>query len=229
MMVVFARNLDSNQIECFILDDLTQYGITREKIENKMSLRAVMNMQLYFHNVRIPENQKLPGVRGFGSVAKLLAESRMYICYVAAGIGLGVYDYMIKYLDERTQFGKKLTSYQLIQQKVVHVMSDIQAALFMVIQMIKLHEQKKLTIGKIAMTKAWVTKTVRNAARTGRESLGGNGIITTNYLMKAMMDIEAIYTYEGTYDINLLVAGRELTGKAAFKARDEEVRKELLR
>lgn len=85
-------------------------------------------MQLYFQNVQIPANRKLPGVKGFQSVATLLAESRIGVAWVAAGVGLGVYDFMMKYLKTRTQFDRTLTSYQLIQDKIVKVMSKVQSA-----------------------------------------------------------------------------------------------------
>ena len=128
MITVFARDVDTKEIGCFILH-LDSAGVTRDTIKNKLPLRPVQNMQLYFQNVKIPANRKLPGVKGFGSVAKLLAESRMGVAWVAAGMGLGVYDFMIKYLKTRTQFNRTLTSYQLIQDKIVKVMSKVQSAI----------------------------------------------------------------------------------------------------
>lgn len=96
-------------------------------------------------------------------------------------------------------------------------MSTTQAILLMCFRISKLLEEGKASIGQIAMTKAWVTERAREVAKWGREVYGGNGILHNNYAMKAIADIEAIYTYEGTYDINTLVAGREITGVAAFK------------
>jgi glutaryl-CoA dehydrogenase len=109
-MVVFARDEDTKVIGCYILH-LDTPGVTREAIKGKLPLRPVQNMQLHFQNVKIPANKKLPGVKGFESVAALLAESRMGVAWVAAGVGLGVYDFMMKYLKTRSQFDKSLLAY----------------------------------------------------------------------------------------------------------------------
>jgi glutaryl-CoA dehydrogenase len=103
-------------------------GLTREVIKGKMPLRPIQNMQLFFQNVEIPASRKLPGVKGFESVAKLLAESRIGVAWLAVGVGLGVYDYMMQYLKTRTQFDKSLLAYQLIQDKLFRVMSKVQSA-----------------------------------------------------------------------------------------------------
>jgi acyl-CoA oxidase len=218
IMCVFAKDEKTEEVQCFILD-LKWPGIQRESIKRKMALRPVQNMQLEFKDVRIPAKYKLPGVKGFASVATLLAESRIMVGWLAAAAGLGLYDYMIQYLRKRIQFGNPLVSYQLIQEKVFKVMSRVQANLFFVYNVQQLHLAGKATIGQIAMCKAFVTEMLREAARFGREALGGNGIIADNHVMKVLVDAEVLFTYEGTYDINLMVAGRELTGVAAFKTR----------
>lgn len=99
-MVVFARDVDTKEIGCYILH-LDSPGVIREKLQGKLPLRPVQNMQLTFQNVLIPVNRKLPGVKGFGSVATLLAESRLSVAQVAVGIGMGCYDFMMKYLKSR--------------------------------------------------------------------------------------------------------------------------------
>ena len=104
-----------------------------------------------------------------------------------------------------------------MQEKIFKIMANTQAVMVMCFRLSKLVDENKATIGQIAMTKAFVTERVREVVRWGREVYGGNGITHDNYVMKALGDMEGIYTYEGTYDINTLVAGRELTGIAAFK------------
>ena len=234
-------------------------GVSREVIKNKMSLRAVHNMQIFFDNVRIPENRRLPGCQGFQSVAEVLKKCRFGIGNLAAGVGLGVYDHLIKYLAEREQFKRSLTSYQLIQDKVFRVMSLVQQSLLLVYQGQRLLDGGNSTIGQMAFVKAvtskniryaqkaykieiysllslssaliffyknfrffdffWIFDFFREAASIARAAMGGNGIILDNYVIKAFIDMEAVYTYEGTYDINTLVTARELTGIAAFKTR----------
>ena len=218
IMCVFARDEKTDEVQCFIID-LKWPGVQRETIKRKMALRSVQNMQLHFTNVKIPAKNKLPGVKGFPSVAALLAESRIMVGWLAAAAGLGLYDYMIQYLRKRTQFGNPLVSYQLIQEKIFKVMSRVQANLFFCYNIQQLHLAGKATIGQIAMCKAFATEMLREAVRFGREALGGNGIIADNHVMKVLVDAEVLFTYEGTYDINLMVAGRELTGVAAFKTR----------
>ena len=105
----------------------------------------------------------------------------------------------------------------MVQEKLVKMMSGIQACLLLGCQVSKLADKNKLSIGQIAMTKAYITDRGREITRLGREIMGGNGILHELHLMRAMMDMEAIYTYEGTYEINTLVAGREITGSAAFR------------
>ena len=217
-MIVWARNTGNNKIEAFIVPTKNNPGLSYEIIKNKLSLRIVQNCHLRFENVFIPEENKLPKAHDFTSTGKVLLHSRLFVAWIACGLAIGVYDNVIKYLDERKQFGTKITSFQLIQDKLVKIMANIQGMLHLTYRLTTLYEQNKATIGMIAMNKAWCTKLAREVAALGREALGGNGIIIDNYAMKALADIEAIYTYEGTYDINTLVCGRELTGIAAFKA-----------
>jgi acyl-CoA oxidase len=216
IMVVFARDEKSKQVKGFIVS-LTSKGITRNAIKNKMALRPVQNMDIQFENVEVEEQWRLPKVVDFSSVAKMLAHSRICVAMLACGAGIGIYDNVVKYLANRGQFNKSLLSFQLIQEKLVRIMGNVQASLSLVGKLVELGEKGQNTIGKYAMAKAWVTLRIRESAALAREMMGGNGIIHDNYAIKAMMDMEAIYTYEGTYDINSLVAGRELTGLAAFK------------
>ena len=217
-MVLFAKDTADGTVLGFIVHLYDgRKGLKRERIMRKMSLRGVANMQLDFDNLEIQEKWRLPKVQGFRDVADMLAHSRLYVGWLAVAIGIGIYDHLIRYLVEREQFNRKIGKFQLVQEKLVRVMGNVQASLHLMVQVTRLYEQGKSSIGKLAMAKAWVSSKIREAAALARESLGGNGIILDNYVIKAFLDMEAIYTYEGTYDINSLVAGRELTGYAAFK------------
>lgn len=218
MMVLFAKNVDTNKIHGFIvhLSD-TNPSIKRQVIQRKMSLRGVANVQLHFNKLIVEDKWRMKKVGSFKDVADMLAHSRQYVGWLATAIGVGIYDHVIRYIRERRQFKRPLAKFQLIQEKLVRIMGNVQACLHLMAKMTRLYEEGQSSIGKFAMAKAWVTSKVREAAALGREMLGGNGIILDNYLMKAFIDIEGVYTYEGTYDINTLVAGRELTGYAAFK------------
>jgi len=215
-VIVWAKDRDTKEIGAYLVP-LKQAGVQVEIIKHKLALRIVQNGQLRFNNVFIPEENKLPGAKGFESVNKVLEHSRLFVAWMATGVALGVYDNVIKYIDNRKQFGKKISGFQLSQEKLSRIMAITQAMLTLVWRVTRLYEQGKATIGRAAMTKAWATKMAREVAQLGRELMGGNGIIHDNYTMKALADMEALYTYEGTYDVNVLINGRELTGIAAFK------------
>jgi len=218
IIIVFAKDTSDGEVGCYIVH-LTSPGITRTKIQRKLALRPVQNMVVLFKDVIVPEKNKLPGVQGFLSVASLLAESRIMVGFMGAGLAIGLYDFTIKQLVKREQFGRPLAAFQLTQEKIFKIMSRAQAALFMCHHVYSLHLEGKATFGMISMAKAFSSEMAREAAKYAREALGGNGIIIDNHAMKCLADAEALYTYEGTYDINLLVAGRELTGLPAFKTR----------
>jgi len=142
--------------------------------------------------------------------------SRLVVTWNAIGLAMGVYDNVIKYTNERKQFGVVLNSFQLIQDKIVRIMANVQAMLHLTYRITKLYEQGKATIGMVAMCKAFCTKTTREVCALGREAMGGNGILLENYVMKALLDIEAIHTYEGTYDVQTLICGREVDWSWSF-------------
>jgi len=128
LMTVFARNTSTKEINCFLVH-LDWPGITRHRIANKMSLRSVHNMVINFENVTVAHKYRLPKVNKFADISEMLLFSRAYVAWLAVGVGLSVYDNMIKYLSQRVQFKKSLTSYQLVQDKIVRVMGNVQAAL----------------------------------------------------------------------------------------------------
>ncbi|KAL4510571.1 hypothetical protein ABPG72_004725 [Tetrahymena utriculariae] len=217
IMVVWARNVENNKIQGFIVD-LKAKGVRSEVLKHKLALRIVQNCQITFTNVFIPEENMLSKATDFQKgTAKILLHSRLMVCWLAAGICLGVYDNVVKYISNRKQFGVPISSFQLQQEKLARIMSNTQAILLISHRISQMYDNKKITLGQVALAKAFATERAREVARLGREMLGGNGIIFDNYVMKAFADIEALYTYEGTYDINQLVGGRELTGVAAFK------------
>ena len=184
---------------------------------NKMGLRMVENCQIEYKDVFVPEENRLVKAKDWSATNVVLKHSRLIVAWTALGIVLGCYDNCVKYLNDRKQFGINISGYQLNQERLARMMGDIQACIYYVHRVTQLFMDGRATLGQIALAKATVSRLGREVARIGRESMGGNGIIHDNYLMKAVNDFEAVYTYEGTYDINSLVAGRELTGISAFK------------
>jgi acyl-CoA oxidase len=216
VLVIFARNTTTNQINAFlVMKDVP--GLQATKIENKIGLRMVQNGDIVLKGVFVPDEDRLPGINSFQDTNKVLAASRLMVAWQPIGISMGVYDMCHRYLKERKQFGAPLAAFQLTQQKLVQMLGNIQAMILVGWRLCKLYDSGKMTPGRVSLGKAWITSKARETMSLGRELLGGNGILTDFLVAKAFCDLEPIYTYEGTYDINTLVAGREITGIASFK------------
>lgn len=216
VLVIFARNTSTNQINGFIVKKDSP-GLTVTKIPNKIGLRIVQNGDIVMKKVFVPDGDRLPGVNSFQDTNKVLAVSRVMVAWQPIGISMGVYDMCHRYLKERRQFGAPLAAFQINQQKLVQMLGNIQAMFLVGWRLCKLYESGKMTVGHASLGKSWITVRARDTVALGRELLGGNGILADFLVAKAFCDLEPIYTYEGTYDINTLVTGRELTGIASFK------------
>lgn len=214
--IVWARNEKSQEIEGYIVEK-TRPGVSSKKIEGKLAFRAVQNGEIYFNNVKIPKSNKLEKANNFASsVAQVFLGSRIGIGFAVAALCIGAYDKVIEYLSNRNQFGKPLTSFQLVQEKLAKIMANTQAILFLTKRISDLHQEGKATMGMAGLSKAWCTSRGRETLALARELLGGNGILNENYVMRALCDMEALHTVEGTYEMNVLMAGKELTGQMAI-------------
>lgn len=217
VIVVFARNVNNNEINAFIVRKGAP-GFQANKMENKIGLRIVQNGDITLSDVFVPDDDRLPGVESFKDTAKVLAMSRVMVAWQPVGICMGVYDMAHRYLQQRKQFGVPLASYQVNQEKLVRMLGNIQAMGLLAWRLSRIYEEGKMTPGQASMAKSWITLRARETVALGRELLGGNGILAEFLVAKAFCDLEPIYTYEGTYDINALVTGREVSGLASFKA-----------
>ncbi|KAB2621925.1 acyl-coenzyme A oxidase 4 [Pyrus ussuriensis x Pyrus communis] len=216
VLVIFARNTTTNQINGFIIKKNAP-GLAATKIENKIGLRIVQNGDILLNKVFVPDEERLPGVNSFQDTSKVLAVSRVMVAWQPIGLSMGVYDMCHRYLKERKQFGAPLAAFQINQEKLVRMLGNVQAMVLIGWRLCKLYEAGKMTPGHASMGKAWITLRARETVALGRELLGGNGILSDFLVAKAFGDLEPIYTFEGTYDINSLVTGREVTGIASFK------------
>ncbi|CAM8971505.1 unnamed protein product [Rhodiola kirilowii] len=216
VLVIFARNTTTNQINGYIVKKHAP-GLSATKIENKIGLRMVQNGDILMNRVFVPDEDRLPGVNSFQDTNKVLAISRVMVAWQPIGISMGIYDMCNRYLKERKQFGAPLAAFQINQQKLVQMLGNVQAMILVGWRLCKLYEKGNMTIGQAGLAKSWITLRARETAALGRELLGGNGILADFLVAKAFCDLEPIYTYEGTYDINTLVTGREVTGIASFK------------
>ncbi|KAH0452688.1 hypothetical protein IEQ34_019987 [Dendrobium chrysotoxum] len=216
VFIVCATNTHTNKINGFIVKKDAP-GLMATKIQNKIGLRIMQNGDTLLKGVFVPEEDRLPGINSFQDVNKMLLVARLMASWQAIGISMGVFDLCHRYLNERKQFGVPLASFQITQEKMVRMLGNIQAMFLLGWRLCKLYESEKITIGQASLAKAWTTKNARETVSIGRELLGGNGLLADFLVGKAFCDLEAIFTYDGTYDITSMVTGREITGFASFK------------
>jgi acyl-CoA oxidase len=218
IMIIWARNTQTKQVQGFIIPTKTE-GVKVENIERKLALRIIQNGHIYLRNVKIPINNRLEKAKNFADGVNIVLESsRIAIPWIATGIMAGIYENSIKYAVERKQFGAPLAAFQLNQEKLVKLLGYFQSAFLMTWRITELSQKGLANVARVSLIKAWVSLIGRDAARFGRELMGGNGILIDRYVMRALNDMEAVYTYEGTYDTNVLVVGRAITGISAFKS-----------
>ena len=217
LMVIWARNTATKQVEGFLVPTKTP-GVNIKNIERKLGLRMVQNGHITMQEVRVASNARLEKATNFNNGANVVLEhSRLTLGWIPTGMMSGIYEATARYLQERKQFQAPIAAYQINQEKLVRILGHFQSSFLMCWRMTQLIEQNTANIAQASLVKAWTSLIGREAARLGREMMGGNGIIIDNYVMKALADMEVVYTYEGTYDINTLVAGRAITGIPAFK------------
>ena len=214
-VLVWARDTADLQIKGFIVDT-TSAGFSAVKIENKIALRIVQNATITLTDVVVGEQDRLPGASAFSDTQTLLTNSRVWVAWQTVGLQFAAYDYALRYSLERTQFGKPIASFQLTQEKLVRMLENATTSLATMVRIGQLQQAKTLRPEHAAMAKASGSARMRESASLGRGILGGNGISTDNGMARVFADAEAVYTYEGSYEVNTLLVGRAITGISAF-------------
>lgn len=213
--IVFARDEQDQGIKGFIVE-LDREGVSKEKISRKCGLRCMQNANLGFEDVHIPEENLVPGAESFAETNIMLKNSRAWVGWQAAGVQLGIFDAARDYAVNRDQFGKKIAKFQLVQEALSRILGNASASLAMLAQVAWMQENGGIEMPHAALAKATATRLARESAAAARALGGGNGILTDYELSKFFNDVEVLYTYEGTYDINSLIVGRAITGMSAF-------------
>ena len=214
-VVVFARDLADNQVKAFMVDTGLP-GFKASKIENKISLRIVQNADITLDNVVVPDSFKLANANSFKDVNKVLKVTRLAVAWQAVGQQLAAFDVARRYAVERIQFGKPLAAFQLVQDQLVQILGNAVSSMGMMVRLAQLEDVGVARDEQSALAKAFTTARMRESVALGRSILGGNGIVTDFGMAKIFADAEAIYSYEGTHEINTLVAGRAITGVSAI-------------
>jgi glutaryl-CoA dehydrogenase len=214
-VVIYARDLEDNQVKGFLVDT-TMEGFRAEKIENKIALRTVQNADITLDNVVVPDFCKLAHANSFRDVNKVLKVTRLGVAWQAVGQQLAAFDVARRYAVERHQFGRPLASFQLVQNQLVQILGNAVSSMGMMVRLSQLEDAGAAGDEQSALAKAFTTARMRESVAIGRNLLGGNGIVTDFEMAKIFADAEAIYSYEGTHEINTLVTGRAITGISAI-------------
>ncbi|WP_411375990.1 acyl-CoA dehydrogenase family protein [Arthrobacter sp. MPF02] len=214
-VVIYARDLADNQVKGFLVDSGLQ-GYSATAIENKISLRTVQNADITLDNVVVPAFYKLDHANSFRDVNKVLKVTRLGVAWQAVGQQLAAFDVARRYAVERHQFGRPLASFQLVQDQLVKILGNAVSSMGMMVRLSQLEDAGQAKDEQSALAKAFTTARMRDSVALGRSILGGNGIVTDFEMAKIFADAEAIYSYEGTAEINTLVAGRAITGISAI-------------
>ncbi|WP_426976691.1 acyl-CoA dehydrogenase family protein [Pseudarthrobacter sp. O4] len=214
-VVVYARDLADNQVKGFLVDTKTE-GYSATKIENKISLRTVQNADIILDNVVVPDFFKLANANSFRDTNKVLKVTRLSVAWQAVGQQLAAFDVARRYAVERSQFGRPIASFQLIQHQLVQILGNAVSSMGMMVRLSQLEDAGEAKDEQSALAKAFTTARMRESVALGRSILGGNGIVTDYEMAKVFADAEAIYSYEGTHEINTLVTGRAITGISAI-------------
>ncbi len=215
VLVVWARDTDDGQVKGFLVEGGTP-GLDARRMEGKVSVRAVWQADITLSGVRVPADAKLPGANTFKDTGRVLASTRNSVAWGALGHATAAYEVALSYCSQREQFGKPLSSFQLVQDKLVRMLAEVTAMQLYCMRLARLSESGQLTDTIAALAKFNNTRKAREVILEARELLGGNGILLDYHVVRHMADIEAIYTYEGTADIQELIVGRKITGQSAF-------------
>tara|TARA_B110000090_G_C13223724_1_gene385845 strand:- start:6 stop:860 length:855 start_codon:yes stop_codon:yes gene_type:complete len=212
--VVWAKD-DKNRIHGLIVERGME-GFSTPETHNKWSLRASATGELVFNNVKVPKNNILPGRSGLGAPLSCLDSARYGIAWGAIGVAMDCYDTALRYAKERVQFDKPIAGKQLQQKKLAEMITEITKAQLLAWRLGVLKNEGKATSAQISMAKRNNVEIAANITRQARQMLGGMGITGEYSVMRHMMNLESVLTYEGTHDIHLLITGLDVTGLNAF-------------
>jgi glutaryl-CoA dehydrogenase len=212
--VVWAKG-DDGEIGGYLVEKGTP-GYSTLDIHGKFSMRASITSELAFADCRIPLENKLPGVKGLKGPLSCLSQARYGIAWGAIGAAMGCYDWALQYSQQRIQFNKPIGSFQLVQQKLVWMITEITKAQLLCWRLGQLKDAGRARPQQISMAKMNNVQMALDGARMARDILGAAGIVDEHPIIRHMMNLETVNTYEGTHDIHTLIVGRDITGLDAF-------------
>lgn len=215
VIVIWARDVEDNEMKGFLVRNGNS-GFRAEKMEDKMALRIVQNGHITLTECVMPESDRLQNANAFKDTANVLRMTRAGVAWQAVGCARGAYEHALKYTRERKQFGKPIASFQLIQNHLVEMLSNLTAMQTMCFRLSQLQDDDVLRDEHASLAKVFCSLRTRDIVSKAREVMGGNGILLEHNVARFVADAEAIYSYEGTKEINSLIVGRAITGFSAF-------------
>jgi glutaryl-CoA dehydrogenase len=216
LSIIWARDVSDNQVKGFIVENKKAPGFSVQKIEHKVALRVVQNGVITLDNCRVPEENRLQGDNSFRDTSRVLRLTRQYVAWEAVGCSMGAYEHALAYAQKREQFGRPIASFQLVQDLLSRMIGNITASQCMVVRLALLQDQGKLKDQHASLAKAFCTTRMRETVAWAREVCGGNGIVLDYNVARFFADSEALYSYEGTREMNSLIVGKAITGFSAF-------------
>jgi glutaryl-CoA dehydrogenase len=213
--VIWARDEADNQVKGFLVEKGTP-GFSPEKMEDKMALRVVQNALITLRDCRVSEANRLQNANFFRDTAAVLRMTRAGVAWQAVGCAMGAYEHALAYAQKRQQFGRPIGNFQLVQDLLVSMLGNIVASHCMVLRLSQMQDSGIMRDEHASLAKAYCTSKCRETVGYARELLGGNGILLENQVGRFVADAEAIYSYEGTREMNTLIVGRAITGFSAF-------------
>lgn len=215
VVAVWARSAEDGRVKGFLVEKDTP-GFEAITMEGKGAARAIWQADIRLDGARVPETSRLPGARSFKDAARVLITTRTTCAWAALGHAVAAYDTALTYSKQREQFGKPLCSFQIIQDKLVHMLAEVTGMQLYCMQLARLEESGRLTDTIAGLAKLNNTRKARQVIAEARDMLGGNGVLLANHVIRHMGDIEVIHTYEGTETMQTLIVGRDITGVGAF-------------
>ena len=215
LVIIWARDEETDRVLGFVVEKDTA-GFTAVDLEDKIALRAVQNALITLEDVRVPEENRLQEAHSFRDTANVLRMTRAGVAWSAVGCARGAYEHALRYAMDRNQFGKPIVEFQLVQDLLVRMLSNITASATLCARLSQLQGEGRMADEHASMAKAFCTVRMRETVGWARELMGGNGILLENHVGRYVADAEAIYSYEGTREVNTLIVGRAVTGRSAI-------------
>jgi glutaryl-CoA dehydrogenase len=215
VVIIWAVNEETKQVNGFLVEKGTP-GFEATLIHGKIAKRAVLNADITLTDCPVPDANRLANANSFRDTARILAATRIGVAWEGIGHAQAAFEIARRYALQRTQFGRPIAGYQMIQEKLVDMLATLTTMQLLGIRLAELQESGKMTDAMASLAKRNNAAGARRVVALGREILGGNGILLENHLARHFADVEAVYTYEGTNEVNTLVVGRAITGLGAF-------------